>query len=205
MPVNRKNIQSGFTLMEMVIGITVFAIALTVATAVIAPQINKTIDPIYQVRATELAQSMFNEILGKYYDENSDRNGGRIRCDEDLNNNGNDSDTGLGEISCSLTMGPDAGESGRDSFDDVDDYHGYTRSDDIENSLGQDLVLSGGKKLYQGFSVAVAVNYDDDQDAIANSLESPQHPDTGNIKLVQVTVTTPAGDELTFSSFKHNY
>ena len=205
MPANKFS-QSGFTLIEMVIGITTFAIALTIVSGVIAPQITKSVEPIYQVRATELAQSMFNEILGKQYDENSDPLGGRIRCDEDLNSDGQidaSATGGEGERACSTTLGPDANET-RGSFDDIDDYNGYVDSNVVKNSLGQDLTLDG-ENLYEGFSVAVAVIYDSDMDGIANNLEEPVQSTTGNIKLVRISVTTPNGDALDFTSFKHNY
>ena len=205
MPVTKPtNRQSGFNLIEMVIGIVTFAVALTVITAVIAPQINRSVDPIYQVRATELAQSMFNEILGKYYDHNSDANGGRIRCDEDLNGDGDDLDTSEGERSCTEVLGPETGET-RATFNDVDDYNGYEETETITNSIGQDLVLSNGDKLYANFKVAVSVSYDDDQNAVANEDESPAHPTTGNVKWILVTVTMPNDEEVSFSSYKHNY
>ena len=134
MRVNGRKRQKGFSLIEMVIGITTFAVALTLVTSVISPQITKSVDPIYQVRATELAQSLLNEILGKYYDENSDRNGGRIRCDEDL---ANDAD----EVACTApnALGPDSSDEyvngdtnfpDRPAFDDIDDYAGYVIAKD---------------------------------------------------------------------------
>lgn len=209
---NRK--QAGFSLIEMVIGITTFAIALTIITAVIAPQINRSVDPIFQVRATELSQSMFNEILGKYYDEASDANGGRIRCDEDLNDDGDDLDTSIGERSCTEVLGPESGET-RGTYNDVDDFNGYRIpeldingdivSSIITNSIGQELVLNNGTELYANYGVAVSVSYDNDQNGIANEDEPTGHSITGNIKLIKVTITMPNDEEISFSSFKHNY
>ena len=205
MPVIKAlNRQSGFNLVEMVIGIVTFAIALTVITAVVAPQINRSVDPIYQVRATELAQSMFNEILAKYYDQKSDANGGRIRCDEDLNGDGDDQDSSEGERSCSEVLGPETGET-RALFNDIDDYNGYEETATLLNSMGQDLVLDNGEHIYANYKVAVAVTYDDDQDGVANEDELPAHPLTGNIKRILVTITMPNGEEVSFSSYKHNY
>lgn len=201
-----RRTQPGFSLIELVIGITTFAIAITIITGVLAPQINRTVDPIYQVRATELAQSMFNEILSKYYDENSDRSGGRIRCNEDLNGDGDADDKNIGEELCSENLGPEnPGENDRSDFDDVDDYEGYYEDEIIQNSLAEDLIIDG-VELYNGFAVEVSVFYDNDQDQVPNDLEAEvdQHG-TGNIKHILLTVTTPSGDELTFSSFKHNY
>lgn len=203
MPVSSNNdVQKGYSLIELVIGITTFAIALTIVTGVVTPLINKSIEPIYQVRATELAQSMFNEILGKYYDDESDRNGGRVRCDEDLNGDG-DLDDG-DERSCSTVLGPEGGENGRADFDDIDDFNGYFEDEVLQNSLGLDMEIDG-KELYKDFAVAVSVIYDSDMDGIPNHLENPQQEATGNIKLIHVTITMPDGEDMVFSAFKHNY
>lgn len=202
MPVDKYK-QSGFSLVEVVIGITTFAVALTIITSALAPQVAKSADPIFQVRATELAQSLFNEILGKYYDENTDRNGGRIRCNEDLVN---DAD----EILCTVPnlLGPDTGETSRPSFDDVDDYNGYgvvrdaggevISYDSVQNSLGQDISTTANGNLYSGFGIEVDVFYDSNMDGVADAT-------AGNIKLVRVKVRTPADDEIVFASYKHNY
>lgn len=204
MPVSaNKSLQSGFSLIEMVIGITVFAIALTVVTGIVSPQISKSVTPIYQVRATELAQSMFNEILGKFYDDNSDRNGGRVRCDEDVNGDGQIRKQD-DERACSLILGPENGENGRENFDDIDDFNGYYEDEVLQNSLGLDLEIDG-KELYEGFAVAVSVSYDSDMNGVPNHLETPQQEATGNIKFIQITVTMPDGEDMTFSSYKHNY
>ena len=190
--------QNGFTLIELVIGITLFAIVLTIVTTVLGHQAVKSVTPIHQVRATELAQSMFNEILGKYYDENADRNGGRIRCNELLDN-------ATDQFFCTAPsqLGPDMLGSDfevRENFDDVDDYHGYTITQDdvIENSLGQSVVSENGVEFYNDFSVSVAVFYDNNYDGEADTA-------SGNVKLVRITVTTPANQNLLFTTFKHNF
>ena len=51
----------GFTLIELVVGIVVFAIALTLFTSLIVPQAVRSVDPIFQVRAAELGQSLGQE------------------------------------------------------------------------------------------------------------------------------------------------
>lgn len=197
------NRSSGFSLIELVIGITVFSVALTIVTSVLSPQVTKTADPINQVRATELSQSLFNEILGKYFDENADRNGGRIRCNEDLPN---DADETL--CTAPASLGPEAGEVSRADFDDIDDFNGFGVVRDsgggivsftaIQNSLGQEISTTGSGSLYDGFGVAIDVFYDADRNGIADAT-------SGNVKLVRVTVYTPSQEEIVFSSYKHNY
>jgi len=141
------NKASGFTLIELVIGIVVFSIALVLFTSLIVPQAIRSVDPIFQVRASELGQSLMNEITSKSFDEKSDRTGGATLCNA----------TCIG----SINLGPDDSES-RTTFDDVDDYHGLNVSNgDIKNSLDETTVLDGSN-LYQGFSLHVSVVYDAD-------------------------------------------
>jgi MSHA pilin protein MshD len=177
------NKRSGFTLIELVIGIVVFSIALTLFTSLIVPQAIRSVDPIFQVRAAELGQSLINEITSKSFDEKSDRTGGETLCDA----------TCIG----SINLGPDSGES-RANFDDVDDYNGLNVSDgNIKNSLNETTILNG-KNLYQGFNLKVSVVYDAAMDGTADTV-------VGNTKLITVTVTTPNDEDIIFSSFRSNY
>jgi MSHA pilin protein MshD len=177
------NKASGFTLVELVIGIVVFSIALTLFTSLIVPQAIRSVDPIFQVRAAELGQSLINEITSKSFDEKSDRTGGETLCDA----------TCIG----SINLGPDSGES-RANFDDVDDYNGLNVSDgNIKNSLNETTILNGSN-LYQGFRLKVSVVYDAAMDGTADTV-------VGNTKLVTVTVTTPNDEDIIFSSFRSNY
>lgn len=173
----------GFTLVELVIGIIVFAIALVMFTSLIVPQAIRSIDPIFQVRASELGQSFINEIASKSFDETSDRAGGTTLCDA----------TCIGTIN----LGPDSGET-RINYDDVDDYNGINASDgDIKNALNETAMLASNN-LYQGFSVTVSVFYDADMDGIADTT-------VGDTKLITVTVTTPNGEDIRFSTYRSNY
>jgi MSHA pilin protein MshD len=177
------NKRSGFTLIELVIGIVVFSIALTLFTSLIVPQAIRSVDPIFQVRAAELGQSLVNEITSKSFDEKSDRTGGATICDA----------TCIG----SINLGPDSGES-RANFDDVDDYNGLNVSDgNIKNSLNETTILNGNN-IYQGFSLNVSVVYDAAMDGTADTA-------VGNTKLITVTVTTPNDEDIIFSSFRSNY
>jgi len=181
MRVNHKS--AGFTLIELVIGIIVFSIALTLFTSLIVPQAIRSVDPIFQVRAAELGQSMINEITSKSFDEKSDRSGNETLCDPAC----------IGTIN----LGPDDDES-RTTYDDVDDYHNLNVADaNIENALGQSTILNG-TNLYVGFSLKVTVVYDADMDGEADNT-------VGNTKLITVTVTTPNDEDIVFSTFRSNY
>jgi len=172
--------QQGFTLVEIIIGIVVFALSLSVITSLILPTASQSASQLQQIRASELGQSLMNEILSRAYDENSDKAGGLLRCGES------------GAPACS-GIGRD--ESNREDFDDVDDYHnlaqGSIYSRPILNAKGEDI-----SNLYRGFSISVSVNFDSNFD----------NSGVGNgAKLITITVTAPTGDEIIFSSYKENF
>jgi MSHA pilin protein MshD len=178
----------GFTLLELVIGLVVFAIALSLFTSLLVPQARQSAEPILQVRSAELAQSLLSEISNKPFDQFSSRVGGTARCND-----------GVTPCSNAGQLGPDGTET-RDIYNDVDDYHNLQI---IENALGQDITLNS-QNLYDGFSLAVRVVYDDNMDGIDDALATSSAY-VGNTKLIEVKVTTPKGDELIFSTFRRNY
>ena len=185
------NKPTGFTLIELVIGIIVFSIALVLFTSLIIPQAIRSVDPIFQVRASELGQSLINEIAGKSFDENNNRTGGLQICNQA------DPVTSV-IIPCSVinsvtNANIEEGIGNRDQFDDVDDYNNLNQSGaSIENSLG------GTTGLYTGFNVRVSVVYDAGMDGTADTV-------IGNTKLITVTVTTPNDEDIIFSTFRSNY
>ncbi|MFT6896116.1 MAG: MSHA pilin protein MshD [Paraglaciecola sp.] len=175
---------SGFTLIELVIGMVVFAIALSFFSSLILPQITRSVEPIFLVRATELAQSLLNEISGRAFDEQSSRNGSPLRCGE----------SGAEVCTEPDNLGFDSGES-RATFNDVDDYHGL-------NETGGGILSAGGgndsNNLYQGYTANVSVVYDQNMDG---------HNDgtVGNSKLITVTVSTPNDEDLVFATYRSNF
>ncbi|MFT4993406.1 MAG: MSHA pilin protein MshD [Paraglaciecola sp.] len=182
-----QQLSRGFTLIELVMGIVVFSVALALFSSLLVPQAIKSAEPIYQVRATELAQSLMNEITGKPFDENSSRDGRLSRCNE------------AGEPTCtaSTELGPEAGES-RADYNDVDDYHGLSEADgDILNSMGEGITIAS-IGLYVGFQANVRVLYDDDVNGLDDGV-------IGNQKLIIVSIVTPNGEVLVFSTYRHNY
>lgn len=190
------NNHKGFTLVELVIGIIVFSIALTLFTSLLVPQARRSVDPIFQVRASALGQSLMNEIASKSFDENSGRIGGGIRCNE-MGNNGV-----IQACTISSNLGPE--EASRDLYDDVDDYNGLVVTDEaIKNALNEDITLDN-KALYIGYSVAVTVIYDDNMNGISDAIESGAAY-TGNAKLITVSISTPNNENIIFSSYRSNY
>ncbi|MFT4939346.1 MAG: MSHA pilin protein MshD [Paraglaciecola sp.] len=181
----------GFTLIELVVGIVVFAVALSLFISLLVPQAIKSIDPIYQVRATELAQSLLNEISSKSFDENSSRSGDLLRCNE----------VDAPPCTANGDLGPDLLGTEfeiRADFNDVDDYHNLSEEDgEILNSLGETITINS-IGLYQGFQANVSVIYDDDVDGIDDGV-------IGNRKLIVVSIVTPNDEALVFSTYRNNY
>lgn len=169
----------GFTLIELIIAIVVLAISLSVVTTLIAPAENKSADQILQVKAAELGQSLLNDISARAFDENSDMAGGRVRCGEP--------DDGSNNCTTAANFGPDAGETARGLFNDVDDFHGYSQHINANNEN-----LHSG---YTNFSISVQVIYDGAALGLANNAA----------KRITVTVTTPLGTAIEFATHKANF
>ena len=181
--------QAGFTLVELIIGIVVLGIALTLMTGLIFPQAIRSVDPIYQVRGTELANALLNQIRGKAFDEQSFEFGGLLRCDEGL------------APACGTAMGPEDTEKNNDGsynldlLDDVDDYHGLTMT-------GEQLASSATYgSLYAEYELAVTVFYDGDYDGVNNGSSGVQR----QAKRIQVIVTLPNQDTLAFAIYRSNF
>jgi MSHA pilin protein MshD len=137
---------AGVTLIELIAGIVVLGISLSIIISVLAPMAIKSADPWHQVRAAELGQSLMNEILGKAFDENSNRSGSLLRCDE----------TAAPACTAEAAFGPDA--ENRQQFDDVDDFHNLDVSGgSINNIFGTDARMSD---LYRTYRLQVQVSYD---------------------------------------------
>lgn len=175
--------QSGFTLIEVIIGITVIAIVTLVVTAGMGPIFRQTVDPWHQVRATELAQSLMSEITARRFDENSPTGNAGLRCGD----TGGPACTTL--TSSCLSALPNAEETSRADFDDVDDYHCLSLSgDEISNS--QDQALQG---VYGGYKVSVRVT---PTGASATETE---------LKRIEVSVSAPNQGPIVFNSWRGNW
>jgi MSHA pilin protein MshD len=177
---------SGFTLIEIIIGIVVLSIALSIVSTLIVPAEQKSVDQILQVKAAELGQSLLNDISSRAFDHHSDMSGGLNRCDD------------IGQIACTANnrLGPEdgngnrieAGEDAREDYNDVDDFDKYASNDDVlDNSLGES---------YSNFNIYVDVQYAGLELGLA---------DDKLAKRITVTVTTPLGTEIKFATHKANF
>ena len=184
----RPNSMRGFTLIELVIGMLVFAIAMTMMISAIFPLVNRSVEPIYQIRATKLANSLLSEIQAKAFDEGSNLSLGGNRCGE-----------GATPVDCTSPedLGPDPPNSAvqeiHDDFDDVDDFNGFT----IDGALLSQTDTTFAD-LYVGYELAVTVIYDSDYDGIDDNV-------IGTAKLITVKVTMPNQETLSFASYRSNF
>ena len=146
MPISARGIRlspvhpRGFTLIELVVGMLVIAIAIVMLSSMLFPQADRAAKTLHRVQSAELAHSVMNEIWGKRYDEKTNANGGVPACDSPL---------GMG---CSTVLGSESGES-RNDYDDVDDYHGLNETKAMLNS-SQTYV-----QAYPNYRLSVTVAY----------------------------------------------
>ncbi|MDT0595647.1 type IV pilus modification PilV family protein [Glaciecola petra] len=193
----RSGSQHGFTLIEIVVGIVLFSIAMVFISSIILPQAKRGVDPIWQVRSVTLAQSILNEITSKAFDENTIVNGTQSACNF------------LVDCSTSSQLGPDSGEV-RNLFDDIDDYNGLELTGaDIANSAGLSY-SSDVSDLFLGFQASVSVFYDANTDGINDDdLDQDGNLDSGTLiaeqKRIVVNVTTPGGEVIVFSTYRYNF
>ena len=182
---NQVRGQRGFTLIEIIVGIVTLGISVVLLSVIIFPQAQRSAEPILQSRAATLGQALLDEIMSKPFDENSDRSGGAERCGE------------IGASPCTLevSFGPEDAAETRDRFNDVDDYNGLNDTvSPLEDALGEEIAAR-----YSGFGYAINVCYSD------NSGECLNTGATSLFKRVEVTVTTPIGQDFQFSAIRGNY
>ncbi|MBE7214451.1 prepilin-type N-terminal cleavage/methylation domain-containing protein [Shewanella benthica] len=172
---------NGFTLIELIVGMVVLSIGLVLLTSMLFPQADRAAETLHRVRSAELAHSLLNEIWSKRYDQNTNANGGVPACGAAAR-----PDLGLpAGLPCTLKndLGPD-GEN-RNSFNDVDDYHGLTHASLMLNS---DNTYASE---YPNYQLSVTVTY-------------PDLPIL-NRKLITIAVTTPNNEVITYNAVRSNY
>jgi MSHA pilin protein MshD len=165
---------NGYSLIELIVTIVVTSIVMVIFYTVFAPNQQRSVSPVIQVKAAELGQAYLEEISLKRFDESSPI-GNALRCND----------------TPSLLCGAIATEEGaanRSLFDDVDDYNG------LSDSPAQD-ALGNNRVGFNNFTVNVSVSYAGTDFGL--SLQ--------DLKLIQVTVISPQGNNFIFSQYRGNY
>ncbi|WP_111809116.1 type IV pilus modification PilV family protein [Aeromonas allosaccharophila] len=199
----------GFTLIELIVGIVLLAVALTGMLGLLINQAPQAVDPVQQVRAAQLAQRLAGEILQKSFDENSDHNGGRYRCGETFNGQF------YGDCSCPVGVtcsqkppapamtgwqpslyGPD-GEPAPYAYNDVDDFD--TAGNWQKASwFTQTSLVANGDDEYRNYQVRIVVTPD-------NLFGSPGPKAESIGKRIDLQIKLPDGSVLDFSFYRGNY
>ncbi|MCS0030177.1 prepilin-type N-terminal cleavage/methylation domain-containing protein [Vibrio alginolyticus] len=187
---------SGMTLIEMIIAIVLMGIAMVAFTSFLVPQVRDSAIPHYQTRASALAQSFMSQILARGFDDNSNFDGGLVRCGE--------GDAGTSQATCTLSEDLGAEESTISSFNDVDDYIGCWYTQGTQASCNSTLQYKLSNVLgasiesdYKNFRVEVDVNYVEE-----NGLAST---DISDYKLVTMTIYAGQAQSFKLSATKGNY
>jgi len=181
----------GFTLVELVVGIVVLAIAMMIMNTMLISQSKDALEPLYRLRASQLGQSIMHNVLSRSYDEKSDHNGGLYRCGEiwDIL----DPPT-LVACTSSSNYGPDGGiETSHPFFNDVDDFitSGFVNATNYGNVVGDKLGGDDYATQYANYAVNIEVSLDNSQGF--------------NMKKITLTIKTPSNEEIQFSALKGNY
>ncbi|GLS92239.1 MSHA biogenesis protein MshD [Psychromonas marina] len=185
----------GFTLVELVVGIVVLAVAMMIMNTMLISQSKDALEPLYRLRASQLGQSIMQNMLSRSYDENSDHNGGLYRCGEGW-------PIEVVDSACSTTLGRDGSETLKkhQDFNDVDDFITYL-GDNGRIAVFIPAVAYGdvlGNLLpdqYTNYSVKIEV--------VKISTDVGVVDDRAK-KLV-VIIKTPSNEEIRFSALKGNY
>ncbi|WDF89292.1 type IV pilus modification PilV family protein [Aeromonas hydrophila] len=182
--------ERGFTLIELIVGIVLLAVALTGILGLLINQAPQAVDPVQQVRAAQLAQRLAGEILQKSFDEQSDHNGGRYRCGETV--------AGVTIPACSTNYGPD-GEPTPYMFNDVDDFDtaGSWQNASFYTQSGG--IIASDE--YRNYRVRIAVSPVDFSDGNFKSCASPCSVG----KRIDLQVRLPDENVLDFSFYRGNY
>ncbi len=157
---------SGMTIIEMVMVIVVLAIAIPPLLNMFSEVGINSVQAEFQNTASLIGQSYMEEIISKKFDET-------------LVNDP------LASAPWSDPLGSDGGES-RSSYDDVDDFDGYTE-DPVAN--------------YTGFSTSVTVYYVDPDSSDLDTVQ-PDSSSSLDYKRIDVTVTHSQVGSMSFSLIK---
>ncbi|PXA69930.1 prepilin-type N-terminal cleavage/methylation domain-containing protein [Vibrio sp. 11986-1-5] len=191
MPVKLINRTRGFTLVEMIIVITITAIAITGLAAALYPRSQQSAEQVIAVKAAELGRAVLDEILGRQFDHNSGPNGGLPECVLVAT-------TGRTLCTVPTSFGPDttAEQSDRTLYNDVDDFI-ITTPRPIQDVLGQTLDTS-----YRNFNVTINVFYEQDNSGQFTGVNANQRT---HYKRIEVVIIDSQGNRYPFAAIKGNY
>ncbi|CZF78414.1 type IV pilus modification PilV family protein [Grimontia marina] len=190
------NHQRGYTLVELVIGIVVFGVAMVLLSTTLFPMFAKSANPHYEARAAALGQAVMNEILARQFDKESDPNGSRWRCDEDA-----DAVLAQGIVAPNPIQTCSSPLSAGTGFVAVEDYIGCWGGNSActRTHRGDLSALVGGSASdYKGFTVDINVEYD-------NSTFADSTNNARLYKRIDLYVDTGSFGRYDFTAYRSNF
>ncbi|MDE1243411.1 prepilin-type N-terminal cleavage/methylation domain-containing protein [Vibrio aestuarianus] len=182
--------KTGFTLIEMIIVITLIAIAMTGITAALYPRSQQSAEQVLAVKAAELGRAVLDEVMGRAFDENSGPNGGVPECVLVAT---------TGRETCTLPskLGFDKDENANTKtlYNDVDDFHGLTGS--VKDVLGADISAD-----YQRYNVEIKVFYEQNNGGVMTGQDAATITD---YKRISVVIIDPSGNRYPFAATRGNF
>ncbi|MEZ5561265.1 MAG: prepilin-type N-terminal cleavage/methylation domain-containing protein [Pseudomonadales bacterium] len=167
---------AGFTLVELIVTLMLISIAVLGITYALSFAFARQSDGLWQSKAVALAESYFEEIMARRFDESAPL-GGVPPCSPVT--------TACGPIGLE-------GEP-RAQFDDVDDYDGLDEQPPLDGD--------GNPRLeYAGYRVQVSVSYLDAAQVAALGLD-----EVSDAKRIAVTVTPPGQGPMRFTALRGNF
>ncbi|MDE1332488.1 type II secretion system GspH family protein [Vibrio aestuarianus] len=183
--------KTGFTLIEMIIVITLIAIAMTGITAALYPRSQQSAEQVLAVKAAELGRAVLDEVMGRAFDEKSGPNGGVPECVL-VATTGREC-----TLPSALGPDPDAGENANTKtlYNDVDDFHGLTGS--VKDVLGADISAD-----YQRYNVEIKVFYEQNNGGVMTGQDAAT---ITHYKRISVVIIDPSGNRYPFAATRGNF
>jgi MSHA pilin protein MshD len=172
---------AGLSLIELVVFIVVLGIGFAGTLILYNQAVTGSVDPIVRKQVLAIATSLLEEIELR----------GFTYCDPDDANVYTATSTGGCATTAEIAMGPEAGETTRALFDNVNDYHGFQMLSGIQDIMGNTVP---GLGAYSVTNVTVAT-----------AGGSFGLADVNDALLITVTVTGPAGISVSLQGYRFRY
>jgi MSHA pilin protein MshD len=170
---HHSNRQNGVTLIELVITIVVIGIAMSGLISALSTGIVNSSTPLWESKALALSQAYLDEIQAMRFDEQTPIGGGELAN---------------ASVNCTAAAFDDS--EARDSFDDVDDYHGLS---DAPPGL-----------IEAGINMAEYANYEVTVQVACAGTDLGLSDDA-LAKRITVSVTVPGGESRSVAIYKGNF
>lgn len=171
-----RSCQTGFTLIETIVVIVLVGAMMAGMTALFMNNVGNSHRPYLRQKALSVANAFMDEIQRKRWNEASPLGGGCVN-------------TG---VSCpggqaAVAIGTDG--AARDSFDDIDDYHGLNQSPPQDSS-------ATNMPDHSGFTVNVSV---------VQPAASWNGVPAADVRLITVSVTSPGNETISLMAYRVNF